>query len=145
MLRDLMKGWTSEDFMKVLEAYKKEVKKHKPPKIKIQRNVDPRFTVQASDYYHVKDFEDDDLLRFNPWVISDGDRFEGQMGSAIRWAREDSEIMAIYKNKKVPFEGLNRSKKATISGSEVRNSSTGSKVICFEYSSKAVLNVMRAL
>lgn len=67
------------------------------------------------------------------------------MESAIRWAREDAEIMAIHKNSKIPLDGLNRAKYATVSGSEVRNSSTGSKVICFEYSNKAVYNKMRAL
>ena len=60
-----------------MDAYKKEIKKHKPPKIKIQRNVDPRFTVEAADYYHVKDFEDEELLQCNPWVISDRNRFAG--------------------------------------------------------------------
>lgn len=122
-----------------------EVKRFKGKKIKIKRDVDPSMTLLATDYYHVKDFDEEELINYNPHVIADGERYQGQMEMAIRWAREDLEIMAIHKNKKVPLDGLNRKKLATVSGSEVRNSSTGSKVLCFEYSNKAVLNKMRAI
>lgn len=145
LLAQEMTGYQSEDIGKILGAYMTEVKRFKGKKIKIKRDVDPSMTLLATDYYHVKDFDEEELINYNPHVIADGERYQGQMEMAIRWAREDLEIMAIHKNKKVPLDGLNRKKLATVSGSEVRNSSTGSKVLCFEYSNKAVLNKMRAI
>jgi hypothetical protein len=145
LLAQEMMGYQSEEIGKFFGAYMTEVKRFKGKKIKIDRNVDPSMTLLATDYYHVKDFEEEELINYNPNVIGDGERYQGQMRQAIRWAREDLEIMAIHKNKKVPLDGLNRKKFATVSGSEVRNSRTGSKVLCFEYSNKAVLNKMRAI
>lgn len=84
-------------------------------------------------------------MGFNPNVIADGETYVGQMGAAIKWALSDQEPTAIYKNRKVPISQLNRTKKVAISGSEVINRATGSRIRCFEYSSKAVSNLMRAL
>jgi len=36
-------------------------------------------TLLATDYYHVKDFEDGELMDYNPSVINDGERYQGQM------------------------------------------------------------------
>ena len=67
------------------------------------------------------------------------------MGAAIRWAQSDQELAAIKGNRKVPFAELNKRKYVAVSGSQVINQATGSRITNFEYSSKAVFNIMRAL
>lgn len=48
------------------------------------------------------------------------------MNAAISWAQEDNGVvMAIKKNRKVPLQGLNKQKYATLSGSDVINMETG--------------------
>lgn len=75
LLSTTMIGAHSEDYKKCLKLYFEEVRKRKPKRVKVNRNVDQSMTFLATDYYHVKDFEEEELLAYNPHVIENGEVF----------------------------------------------------------------------
>lgn len=54
-------------------------------------------------------------------------------------------IMAIHKNSLVPMSEINVGKRVSLSGSHVLTKDTHERIHEFEYSSKSLPNVMRAL